>query len=88
MEEDSYKVKEYPDKEKGFFIDEQKFAKFSKDLFKFPIFGIIYGIYINILYIFTWRRKISFISILIRFFIQYIFIKIILLKIFKIEQIK
>jgi hypothetical protein len=88
MEEDSYRVKEYPNKEKGFIIDEEKFGKFSKDLFKFPIFGIIYGIYINIIYIISWRKKMSIISILIRLFIHYIIIKICLLKILNINEIK
>ena len=88
MEEDSYRVKEYPNKEKGFIIDEEKFGKFSKDLFRFPIFGIIYGIYINIIYIISWRKKMSIISILIRLFIHYIIIKIFLLKVLNINEIK
>ena len=88
MEEDSYRVKEYPNKEKGFIIDEEKFGKFSKDLFRFPIFGIIYGIYINIIYIISWRKKMSIISILIRLFIHYIIIKIFLFKILNINEIK
>ena len=51
MIEKVYKVKEYPNKEKGFFIDEKKFAQFSFDLFHCPIFVIICGLYLNIVYI-------------------------------------
>ena len=57
MEEDVYRVAEYPNQEKGFFMDEQKFAKFSKNLFKTPVFGYICGILLNIVYLNSWRTK-------------------------------
>ena len=88
MEEKEYKVKEYPNKENGFFIDEQKFAQFSIKLFHFPIFAIICGIYLNIVYILSWKRKLSLISIVIKFVIHILIIEIILIKIFKIKKIK
>ena len=90
MEEkdEEYKVPEYPNQEKGFFFDEQKFAKFSKDLFNFPIFAVICGIYLNIIYILSWKRKTGLISMVVKFFIHYLIIQIILKKIFKIDEIR
>ena len=88
MSEEIYKVPEYPNQERGFILDEQKFAKFSHDLFNFPIFAIISGIYLNIVYFFSCIRKMSIISILINIFIQYLVIRIILTKLFKINDIK
>ena len=88
MLDEIYKVPEYPNQERGFIFDEQKFAKFSHDLFNFPIFAIISGIYLNIVYFFSCIRKMSIISILINIFIQYLVIRIILTKLFKINDIK
>ena len=83
-----YKVPEYPNQERGFILDEQKFAKFSYDLFNFPIFAICSGIYLNIIYFFSCRRKMSLISTIINIFIQYLIIKIILKKLLKLNEIK
>ena len=52
MLDNKYKVPEYPNQERGFILDEQKFAKFSYDLFNFPIFAICSGIYLNIVLFF------------------------------------
>ena len=83
-----YKVPEYPNQERGFILDEQKFAKFSYDLFNFPIFAICSGIYLNIVYLIYCRRKMSIISILINMFIQYLVIRTILTKILKFNEKK
>ena len=88
MEEEVYRVKEYPNKEKGFFFDEEKFAKFSYDLFKVPIFAIICSIYLNILYIYFWRTQMSILSIVLNIFINYLIIESILQNIFKVNEIK
>ena len=88
MEEEEYKIPEYPNKEKGFLIDEEKFGQFSKDIFNSPIFAILCGIYINIIYILSWRKRMSILSVLIKLFIQYLIIEIIMKKIFKIDQNK
>ena len=88
MLDNIYKVPEYPNQERGFILDEQKFAKFSYDLFNFPIFAIISGIYLNIVYFFTCRRRMSIISTIINIFIQYLIIRIILTKLLKLHQIK
>ena len=88
MLDNIYKVPEYPNQERGFILDEQKFAKFSYDLFNFPIFAIISGIYLNIVYLFTCRRRMSIISTIITIFIQYLIIRIILTKLLKLNQIK
>ena len=88
MDDQVYRVKEYPNKEKGFFFDEEKFGKFSCDLFKVPIFGFICATYFNILYIFSWKRKMSILSMLINYIIHCIIIEIILIKIFKINEMK
>ena len=87
VEEKEYKVPEYPNKEKGFLFDEEKFAKFSKTLFKVPIFGYICGIFLNIVYLYNWIKKRNIISILIILFIDYLIIQIILVNIFKIKEV-
>ena len=88
MLDNIYKVPEYPNQERGFILDEQKFAKFSYDLFKFPILAIMSGIYLNIVYLFTCRRRMSIISTIITIFIQYLIIRIILTKLLKLNKIK
>ena len=88
MLDNKYKIPEYPDQERGFILDEQKFAKFSYDLFNFPIFATISGIYLNIVYLFSCSRKMSIISTVINFFIQYLVIRVILTKLLKLNEIK
>lgn len=88
MEEEVYRVKEYPNKEKGFFFDEEKFAKFSYDLFKVPIFAIICSIYLNILYLYSWKKQMNNLSIVVNIFINYLIIETILQRIFKVNEIK
>lgn len=86
MEEDVYRVAEYPNQEKGFFMDEQKFAKFSKNLFKIPIFGYICGIFLNIVYLYSWRKRKSILSIIMTLFVDYLIIQIILKKLLKSDE--
>ena len=88
MEEEVYRVKEYPNKEKGFFIDEQKFAKFSYNLFKVPIFAIICSIYLNFLYLYFWKKQINNLSIIVNIFINLLIIETILQKVFRVNKIK
>ena len=87
MEDQLYKVT-YKNKERGFIFDEQKFAKFSYDLFNFPILAIISGLYLNIVYILSCKKKMSIITILIRLFIHYLILQIILNKLLKLNGIK
>lgn len=87
MEDKLYKVT-YKNKERGFIFDEQKFAKFSYDLFNFPILAIISGLYLNIVYILSCKKKMSIITILIRLFIHYLILQIILNKLLKLNGIK
>ena len=86
MDEDVYRVAEYPNQEKGFFMDEQKFANFSKNLFKVPVFGYLSGIILNLVYLYSWRKGKSIISILFTLFIDYLIILILLKNVFKISQ--
>ena len=88
MDEEVYRVKEYPNKEKGFFFDEEKFAKFSFDLFNIPIFAIICGVYLNIFYFYSLIKKKTIFSILVNIFINCAIIEIILINVFKIKEIK
>ena len=87
MEDQLYKVT-YRNKERGFIFDEQKFAKFSYDLFNFPILAIISGLYLNIVYILSCKKKMSIITIVIRLFIHYLILQIILNKLLKLNGIK
>ena len=82
-EEGVYKVPEYPNQEKGFLFDEQKFANFSKNLFKVPYFGYFCGLCLNIVYIYSWRKNKSILSILMTLFIDYLIILIVLKKLLK-----
>ena len=83
-----YKVPEYPNQERGFILDEQKFAKFSYDLFNFQYFAMVSGIYLNIIYFYYCWRKVSIISTIINIFIQYLIVRIILTKLLKFNRIK
>ena len=82
-EEKEYRVPEYPNKEKGFLCDEQKFGSFSKTLFAIPIYGYICGFLLNIIYLYSWRNNRSIISMAIIFFIDYLLIQIFFNKILK-----
>ena len=88
MDEDTYRIKEYPNKEKGFLFDEEIFSKFSYDLFNFPVFAILYGIYLNIVYIISLKRNLNITAILLKLCIHFLIIKIILNKLFRINEIK
>ena len=85
MEEGVYRVKEYPNQEKGFIFDEQKFAHFSKNLFRAPIFGYLSGIFLNIVYFYFWKKGRSIISVLLAIVIGSLIIGIILKNVFKID---
>ena len=78
-----YRIPEYPNKEKGFILDEEKFGKFSSDIFKVPLFGIICAIYLNFYYIYSLKKPIQLTTFIIGFFIQILSIEIILNMIFK-----
>ena len=71
-------IPDYPKKEKGYFMDEQKFSRFSNNIFQFPIFGYLCGIYFNIIFFYCWRRKIGIISMTINYIFYYLIIEIIL----------
>ena len=88
MDDQVFRIKIYPNKEKGFFFDEEKFGKFSNDLFKVPYFAIICSIYLNILYLYLWKRKMGIISALVNILLHCIIIEIILIRIFKINEMK
>ena len=69
-------------------LGEPYFSQFSKDIFKNPIFGYITGIYLNFLYIHNWRKNKNIFSLLMILYINYLLIKIILGKIYKLEENK
>ena len=64
-------------------LDEEKFGKFSSDIFKVPLFGIICAIYLNFYYIYSLKKPIQLTTFIIGFFIQVLSIEIILNMIFK-----
>jgi hypothetical protein len=70
----------YPNRERGYSLDEQKFAKFSKDIFRISIFGYLIGIYLNIVFFNCWKNNSGILSMLITLFINYLFIRITMLK--------
>ena len=82
-EEEEYRVPEYPNQEKGFFFDEEKFSKFSKDIFTVPIYAIFCAIYLNLIYITSIRKSMQMATLFISFFIRIIILEIILKVVFK-----
>jgi len=86
--EEENKEADYPKKEKGYFMDEQKFSKFSNSIFQITVIGYLCGLYLNILYIDCWRRKIGLISTFLKLFLNIIVMQIFMGKICKIEEAK
>jgi len=82
-EEEEYRVPDYPNQEKGFFFDEERFSKFSKDIFTVPIYAIFCAIYLNLIYITSIRKSMQMTTFFISFFIRIIIIEIILNVVFK-----
>ena len=78
----------YPSREKGYSIDKQKFAKFSQYIFWNVFFGYLIGLYLNIVFFFCWKNKAGIFQILLVLFINYLFIQIILVKIYKTKEEK
>ena len=69
-------------------LGEPYFSQFSKEIFKNAIFGYIIGIYLNFVYIYNWRKNKNIFSLLIILYINYLLIKIILGRLFKLEENK
>ena len=69
-------------------LGEPYFSQFSKEIFKNTIFGYIIGIYLNFVYIYNWRKNKNIFSLLIILYINYLLIKIILGRLFKLEENK
>ena len=82
-EEEEYRVPEYPNQEKGFFFDEERFSKFSKDIFTVPLYALFCAIYLNIIYISSIRKSLQMSSLFISFFIRILILEIILNVVFK-----
>ena len=82
-EEEEYRVPDFPNQEKGFFFDEERFSKFSKDIFTVPIYAIFCAIYLNLIYITSIRKSMQMTTFFISFFIRIIIIEIILNVVFK-----
>ena len=81
-----YRVPDYPNQEKGFIFDEEKFGKFSKDIFNVPIYAILCAIYLNYFYIYSIRISMQLTSFIINFFINILLLEIILRKCFTIKN--
>ena len=83
VKEEEYRVPEYPNQEKGFIFDEEKFGQFSKEIFAYPIFAILCAIYLNFMYIYSLKKSVQIAPMILSFVIRIIVIKIILKKYFK-----
>ena len=84
--DEEYRIPEYPNQEKGFIFDEEKFGQFSKEIFVYPIYAILCAIYLNFMYIYSLKRSMQIVPIILSFLIRIIVIKIILRKYFKQKQ--
>ena len=69
-------------------LGEPYLSQFSKEIFKNAIFGYVIGIYLNFVYIYNWRKNKNIFSLLIILYINYLLIKIILGRLFKLEENK
>ena len=83
VKEEEYRVPEYPNQEKGFIFDEEKFGQFSKEIFAYPIYAIICAIYLNLMYMYSLKKSVQIAPMILSFVIRIIVIKIILKKYFK-----
>ena len=71
---------------RGYF--EQSILDFSEDLFKNPYIGFALGIMVNILYIYSYYKSKSCLSIIIYLFLAYLIISIIFSLITKLKRNK
>ena len=78
-----YRIPEYPNKEKGFIFDEEKFGEFSSEIFNKPFIAILCAIYLNFVYIYSWSQNMNFITSLLSMFIRILIIRIMFNKYFK-----
>ena len=85
MEKEQNNIKEQ-EHHSNFILGEKTFSKFSKEIFRYPIFGIICGLYLNFIYINNWKKRKNLFSIFIFLYINYLIIKIIIKKIFRLEE--
>ena len=89
MEKESDKYSSINDEQQGnYIIGEEKFSKFSKELFQKPIFGYLSGIYLNYVYIYNWRKNKNIFSLLLILYINFLIIKIILKNVLKIKEVQ
>ena len=72
----------------NYIMDEQTFSKFSREIFKFPIFVILCGLYLNFVFIYNWKKNKNIFSLMLILYINYLIIEIILKNILKIEEVK
>ena len=71
---------------RGFF--EQSILDFSSELFKKPILGMALGIALNVLYIYSYYKSKSCVSIIIYLFLMYLIFSIILAQLVKLKRNK
>lgn len=71
---------------RGFF--EQKIFDFSEELFKSPILGISVLLIINLLYLYTYVKSRSLISLLFYLFLAYIILSMIVAKVLGLKRNK
>ena len=89
MEKESEKYSSINDEQQGnYIIGEEKFSKFSKEIFQKPIFGYLSGVYLNYIYIYNWRKNKNIFSLLLILYINFLIIKIILKNVLKIKEVQ
>ena len=78
FKEEEYRVPDYPNQEKGFIFDEEKFGQFSSEIFAFPLYAIICAIYLNLMYIYCLKKSMQIVPMIFSFFIHIIIMQLIL----------
>ena len=79
---EEYRIPEYPNQEKGFILDEEKFGEFSSEIFTNVTFAISCAIYLNFIYIYSWSKSMNFFPSLLSMFIRILIIRILFNKYF------
>ena len=86
VQEEEYRIPDYPNQEKGFIFDEEKFGQFSSEIFSHPIYAIFCAVYLNLMYIYSLKKSMQLFPMILSFLIRIIIIKIILNKYFKLKK--
>ncbi len=82
-----YSLPPFNEKPKRSYI-EQKIFEFSYELFKSPIIGISILLVLNLIYIYTYIKSRSIISVLLYLYLAYLVISLVISKVLRLKRNK